>query len=202
MSSGVVLCRSVSLVPIATKRANVSSAVVTPCESRVPRALDSNETAASTYWEPQRGLAVPIKYESRRHEPDRRNPLAELIWEHMERTGETVSDIARRGGMPRQTVAAILYRPIIAQTPRPATITALAKGLRLSEEMVRERAAVAAMEFIDGDGHTIYRADEWRHDPLIANVVECMRKLDDEAKKVVLATARALVLGRAPRRTT
>lgn len=138
---------------------------------------------------------MSVKYASRRPKPEHLNPLAELIWDHLERTHETITDIAKRGGLPRQTVTAILYRPVVAQTPRPATLEALARGLRLSLELVRERAAYASMEYVNGDGATVVRADDWRADPTIARTMDCMRRLDDEGRRVVLATAHALCLG-------
>ena len=57
-------------------------------------------------------------------------PLQRLLLEHMEATGESFNAIAKRGGLPRQTVQAVLYRQG-ASVPQEATMVKLAKGLGL-----------------------------------------------------------------------
>jgi transcriptional regulator with XRE-family HTH domain len=125
----------------------------------------------------QRGRAVPSA-------PVERNALQALIAEHMENTGDTLADIAARGGLPRQTVSGLLNRGQSGGIPRRSTLQKLATGLGLSLSTVTDAAAQAASS--NGDG---------RHTPLdhrVSVLVDMAERLTPHDVDVLLATARAL----------
>ena len=110
------------------------------------------------------------------------NALAVLVTAHCERTGDTLTDIAARGGMSRQTLSGLVNRVGPKSMPRHSTLVALAKGLGMSVEAVRQVAATTAY----GQGDT----PEPRR--LVATLTAYAETLDDGQLEVVLATARAL----------
>jgi hypothetical protein len=110
------------------------------------------------------------------------NALQRLIFEHIEQTGETYSDIAARGKMPRQTVSALANRPAAYPSmPHADTIRRLAIGLRLPRAVVQDAAAQSV-----GANHKAPTPDA----VLLLRLVEA---LPDPDVAVLLATARALV---------
>jgi transcriptional regulator with XRE-family HTH domain len=110
------------------------------------------------------------------------NPLAELITEHCDRTGDTLSAIALRGGMSRQTLSGLVNRDGPRAFPRRQTLEALARGLDLPLESVRQVAAVAAY----GEGDVVAQRR------LVTALVAYAEGLSDDQLEVVLATARAV----------
>jgi transcriptional regulator with XRE-family HTH domain len=114
------------------------------------------------------------------------NGLGELIASHMKLTGESYSAIARRAGMPRQTLIALGTRKM-RQTPHPGTLAKLAKGLQISPATVNAVAARAAVNAAqDAHLHVI------ESDPTLMVLVDTVAALSDPERKVVLATAQAL----------
>lgn len=118
--------------------------------------------------------------EASEHEHD--NPLQALIREHMANTGDTLADIAARGGLPRQTVSGLLTRGNRGGIPRRATLEALAVGLGLSRAVVAEAAGKAAS--MQGDASPL--------DHRLTVLVEVARSLPPSQVDVLLVTARAL----------
>jgi transcriptional regulator with XRE-family HTH domain len=110
------------------------------------------------------------------------NALAELVLAHCERTGDTLSGIAKRGGMSRQTLSGLVNRPDSVNTwPRHSTLEALARGLGVSVESVRQVAA----ERRNGGDQPPPRV-------LVATLMAHAEGLTDGEVEVVLATAQAL----------
>ena len=115
--------------------------------------------------------------------PERQNALQALITEHMANTGDTLADIAARGGLPRQTVSGLLNRDQSGGIPRRSTLQKLATGLGLSLATVTEAAAQAA-----SNGTA-------QHSPLdhrLSVLVDTASRLSPHDVDVLLATARAL----------
>lgn len=108
------------------------------------------------------------------------NSLQRLVIEHCERTGETYTDVAERGRMPRQTVSAIVNRPT-RSLPHEDTLRRLAKGLKLPYAVVRN----AAVESV-----TVAHPPPTPAALVLAQLVETLGERD---VLVLLATARALV---------
>lgn len=113
------------------------------------------------------------------------NALQELISAHCRDTGESLSDIAARGGLSRQTVSAIAHRDDPGAIPRRATLVGLAAGLGLSLSVIEHAAALAASQL---DGNSERAMAELRLEVLLDQA----RGMDDAALRVLLATARAL----------
>ena len=109
------------------------------------------------------------------------NPLQTLIETHCTDTGETLSDIASRGGLSRQTVSAIAHRNGPGGIPRRATLASLAKGLGLSLELVERAAAMAAST-----------ADAPINDLRLAVLIDHARGLSDRDLTALVAAARVL----------
>lgn len=110
------------------------------------------------------------------------NPLAELVTAHCERTGDTLTAIAARGGISRQTLSGLIHRPGPKSLPRHQTLVAVAKGLDVSVELVRQAAAETA--YGEGEAEPVRR--------LVSVLVAHVEGLPDEDLEVMLATARAL----------
>jgi hypothetical protein len=113
----------------------------------------------------------------------RQNALQMLIQDHLDRTGETMSEVASRGGLPRQTVSALMTRTEYQSTPHRATLDKLAKGLRLSRQTVRE---AAALSLSTGPGHTAAT-------PRVQILLDLTRSLTDVEIEILTATATAMV---------
>lgn len=114
--------------------------------------------------------------------PDVLNPLQALIAEHMANTGDTLADIAARGGLPRQTVSGLLRRADVGGMPRRQTLEKLAVGLGLSPSVVAAAAGRAAA----------LEAEQNPLDHRLTVLVEVARALPAAQVDVLLATARAL----------
>lgn len=109
------------------------------------------------------------------------NALQALIREHMAATGDTIADIAARGGLPRQTVSNMLNRTDWGGIPHRRTMRALATGLGVSLAVVHDAAA--------------HVAAGTPQDPLegrLALLMDTAKGLQDEDVAVLLATARAM----------
>ena len=116
------------------------------------------------------------------------NDLQRLIADYLrDNPGESYATIGRRGGIPRGTVWALAKRSDSRQTPRPDTITALAKGLGVAESVVRRAAAQAAGYPTTSPVMTEKRSER------IRLMVEAFEELDDEKMDVLERRLRHLV---------
>jgi hypothetical protein len=114
------------------------------------------------------------------------NALQQLIADYLaDNPGETYSSIARRGELPRQTVHALAKKAAPRQTPHPDTIAGLARGLQVSEEVVRRAAGEAA-----GYGKTVTTEHLSAHG---RTIVESASQLDPERQEALARRARALL---------
>lgn len=115
------------------------------------------------------------------------NALQQLIQDYLdEHPGETYVSIAARASlpddpMPWQTVQALHKRARAKQTPRPATLRRLARGLGVSEDRIKAAAASTA-------GYGGPSADRPDLELLMATVAE----LDPERLDAVARRARSL----------
>lgn len=109
------------------------------------------------------------------------NPLGELVTAHCERTGDTLSAIAERGGLSRQTLSGLVNRDDPQAWPRRSTLAKLAKGLGVSTEYVQQ---IATSAYGNGDGPPTRR--------LVSVLMAHAEQLDDDQLEVLLATSRAL----------
>jgi hypothetical protein len=110
------------------------------------------------------------------------NALQSLIAEHIERTGETYTDIAARGHMPRQTVSALMNRPPgFPSMPHADTVARLARGLNLPRSVVQNAAAASVS------------VERPQPTPDAVLLQELVGTLPPSGVAVLLATARALV---------
>lgn len=110
------------------------------------------------------------------------NALAELVQAHCERTGDTLTDIAARGGMSRQTLSGLVNREHLKSFPRQQTLEALAQGLGVSVESVRHAASTST--YGNGDNPQPRR--------LVSVLTAYAETMNDSQLEVVLATARAV----------
>jgi len=114
------------------------------------------------------------------------NALQQLIADYLaDNPGESYSGIARRGGLPRQTVWAIAKRESSRQTPHPDTIAGLAKGMEMPEARVRSAAGIAAGYPATTSSHITTERGQ-----LIA---EALNALDDERLEILARRARFLL---------
>lgn len=90
--------------------------------------------------------------------------LARLIADRRAATGDSYTDIAQRGGMPRSTVHKLATAEL-SSAPRPDTIEKLAKGLELPVDLVTRAAQESA-------GYKVYqeRLVDTDAQVLIANI--------------------------------
>jgi transcriptional regulator with XRE-family HTH domain len=116
------------------------------------------------------------------------NALAELVTAHCDRTGDSLAAIAKRGGMSRQTLSALVNREGPMSWVRQSTLEALARGLDLPVESVRQ---VAAADAYAGNGDTPQPRT------LVAALMAHAEGLTDAQLEVLLATATALKTHRA-----
>jgi transcriptional regulator with XRE-family HTH domain len=112
------------------------------------------------------------------------NALQQLIADHLERTGETYADIARRAGCPRQTVSAIMHKETFTSVPHQVTLDRLAKGLQVSRRTVRDAAARSI-----GLGWGGYTTDT----PAETILLDLVHELPEELVSVLIESARAMV---------
>jgi transcriptional regulator with XRE-family HTH domain len=114
-------------------------------------------------------------------------PLAELIKNHCDRTGDTLADIAHRGKVSRQTLSALVNRDRLEQLPRASTIEKLATGLGLPYDVVRRVAT-----------ESTYGEDDSQLRRSVRVLVAYAERMPDSQVEVLLATARALELATTP----
>lgn len=108
--------------------------------------------------------------------------LQALIAEHLANTGDTLADVATRGGLPRQTVSGLLNRVGQGGMPRRSTLEKLATGLGLSSSVVIE-AAARSVGRREAPGAIDHR---------VTVLGELARTMTPKDLDVLLATARAL----------
>lgn len=104
--------------------------------------------------------------------------LSMLVHDHMVVENLTAAEVARRGGLPTTTVAAIRDGSRGART-RPETAKKLAKGLGLPEELVLEAA-----------GHSIQSPHVEQSEERI--MLAAWRALTSEDREVLVAMAQTL----------
>lgn len=109
------------------------------------------------------------------------NALQELITQHCDQTGDTLADIATRGGLARQTVSGLMHRDGPKAVPREATLRGLAVGMGLPYDTVRHAAATATFPESENGSRRIVNL-----------LVALTENLSDEQVSVVVATARAM----------
>jgi transcriptional regulator with XRE-family HTH domain len=110
------------------------------------------------------------------------NALQRLIIEHCENTGDTLADVAARGGLARQTVSALAHRNDPQAIPRNATLRKLATGLGMSLSVVQAAATEAAYGQPNGAPS----------DHRLSVLLDTAEHLSTGSVDVLLATARAL----------
>lgn len=111
------------------------------------------------------------------------NALQQLIQDHTQLTGETYADIAARGGLPRQTVSALMQRDDYHGVPQARTLDRLAKGLQVSRQTVRD---AAARSITLGNGQTAGT-------PLATVLADLVAVLPEAQVRVLIASAREMV---------
>lgn len=116
------------------------------------------------------------------------NALRELVEARLRERGWSYGQVARRGGLPRSTVHHLATVDTLRRMPQPATLEALAIGLELPLELVRDAAAAAA-------GIRVYR--EYGSDPDIAVLIASLEQLSADDRRHVTALIESL-LRRAP----
>ena len=110
------------------------------------------------------------------------NPLTEVVTAHCKRTGDTLAEVAARGGISRQTLSGLIHREGPKSVPRYQTLVALAKGLDLPVESIRQLAVESAYGESNDDAPR----------RLVTVLVAHAETLTDDELEVMLATARAL----------
>src|SRR5262245_14804778 len=110
---------------------------------------------------------------------DESNPLAVLVTAHMHGTGDSLAAIAARSGLSRQTISGLVNGS--RNVPRTETLQALARGLDLPYEALRDAALRNAV-----------RGEEPEPRRLVRVLMAHAEGLTDAQLEVVLATARAL----------
>jgi transcriptional regulator with XRE-family HTH domain len=111
------------------------------------------------------------------------NALSRLIRARLAELDISYAEAGRRGGMPGNTISALALRGQHKQTPRPATLSGLAKALDVPLEVVRAAAAEAAgyhLEEIEGDLATGSRA---------RIVVARMQEMNERDQEILLQMA-------------
>lgn len=110
------------------------------------------------------------------------NALAELVTAHCERTGDSLAAIAKRGGMSRQTLSGLVNRAEPNVWLRQSTLEALARGLGITPEAVRQ--VVMGQTYGNGEGAPPRQ--------LLTSLIAHAETLTDPELEVLLATAQAL----------
>lgn len=108
-----------------------------------------------------------------------RNALAALVEAHCKCTGDSLAAIAARGGLSRQTLSGLVNGG--RTFPRASTLEALARGLDLPYEVVRDAAVRNTLGEPEEEPRRLVSV-------LLANV----KGLTDDQLEVVVATARAV----------
>lgn len=119
------------------------------------------------------------------------NALQQLIDDYLaENRSESYASIGRRGStdihrLPRSTVHSMATKSSWRQTPQASTLTALARGMNMSEDKVRTAAADAAG----------YKAgvSSVPFDSRTQIILEAMNHLDPERMEVLARRARFLL---------
>lgn len=110
--------------------------------------------------------------------------LQRLIRDYRDETGESYEDIARRAGMSSRTVQALATRERSGKhLPRPDTLAKLAKGLRVSEAIVRQAAGYEREDVVIQD---VERRD-------LRMLVAVSAELDEERLDALLRRGRLLL---------
>lgn len=110
------------------------------------------------------------------------NALQRLIHAHCQDTGDSLSDVAARGGLSRQTVSALMHREGPRSLPHRNTIVKLARGLGVSIQTV-EAAASAAAAMNGGHDH---------EDPRLATLMDLAERLPEAKLRALTHVARVL----------
>jgi hypothetical protein len=111
------------------------------------------------------------------------NALQKILADHTTRTGESLSALAGRCGLPRQTVLAIARRTDWKEPPREATMAKLAEGLSIPIAELR-KAALSVLGYttvVENLG-----PDQWA-------VTHIMGEVSDDRRAAIRAVAEALL---------
>lgn len=101
--------------------------------------------------------------------------LADLIERRREEHGESYGQIAKRAGISKPYIYKLATQPVTA-IPRPATIAALARGLRTTERAIRLAALVSTnMNLV-----AVENAD-----PRVESIVASLEELDSRDLRVI-----------------
>lgn len=110
------------------------------------------------------------------------NALQKILADHKARTGESLTALAVRCGLPRQTVLAMARRVDWKEPPREPTMRKLAEGLGMPMSELRKAA-------LDALGYTTVReqlgTDQWA-------VAHIMGEVTDARRAAIRAVAEAL----------
>lgn len=111
------------------------------------------------------------------------NALQQILRDHTERTGESLTALAGRCGLPRQTVLAMARRVEWKEPPREPTMEKLAAGLDMPISELRKAA-------LDALGYTTVREelgpDQWA-------VAHIMGRVSDAKRAAIRQVAQALL---------
>lgn len=111
----------------------------------------------------------------RERERQERVTLAELIERRRTEHSESYADIATRAGISKPYIYKLATQPMTA-VPRPATITALARGLQTTERAIRYAALVSA---------NLLETSVETADPRVDAIVASLAELDARDLQVV-----------------
>ncbi len=118
-----------------------------------------------------------------RRETSSETPLQRVVTDYLaDHPRESITSIARRGGMRRTTLQSLITRASGAQRPRDETIRQLAKGLGLSVATVSGLFGLAPS----------YAASEQDLADDLRVLLDLAQKLTPEQRQAVIRRARAL----------
>lgn len=120
---------------------------------------------------------------TRHHAPPIEGSLGALIERRRAEYGESYGDIARRAGLSKPYIYKLAASPSPMGVPRPATLTALARGLQTTEGAVLEAALVTA---------DVATTSTETADPSLGGIVAALETLDHRDLKAVERLVQAL----------
>ena len=109
----------------------------------------------------------------------------DLVQARIRERGWSYAEVGRRAGLPRSTVHHLATREHFQRMPEVASLEAMARGLDLPVEVVRDAAAAAA-------GISVYRerADD---DPEITLLIASLERLTADERRHVAALVQSLL---------
>lgn len=109
--------------------------------------------------------------------------LAALLRDRVRTLGWSYAEAARRCGLPRSTVHHLATTERFRRMPQPQTLQALARGLDLPLDSVRQAAATSA-------GIEVHRAQA--QDPDVAVLIASLGALSQQDRRHVMALVDSL----------